>query len=541
MAKSVLDLADRVVDPRRASIGYACVLIAFAASANFFAHTFYETLDAPPRALAVLRDQADAVSPPLETPLSPLVIVLLDGMRVDESERSPPIEALRSRGSFGRIELGEVPTLSRPFYHALLTGVPQRGSGVRRNKPGQRQVLDALSDRVRDAGGQVAFVAEDLDWMSVLFAHEGDIDHHGPDALGAPLDDVLARIAAGEGPALTVVHVLGVDETAHDHGIDSDAHRRALRRADEVVTRVSEATFGRALVAVMSDHGHIAAGGHGGDEPEVRFAPFVFVGDGVPSGPLARTLSPAELAPTFASYIGVAPPRSSVADAAPELAGPAAVDRPLARRRATILEAATDAERGARSGRLGWLLPLVFLLSAMGLGATKRSFTRLDAGTLLAPFLVAASTYLVHRFVLERPFTLSALDHATTQGYRVALIASVSAVVAIPLAALVARRLRKEAFVMHLRRAAAGVGWASLTFTAWALALAGGALGPWPPRAFDVYAPVFAFAACGGAALVAAIFLLGGAVRPPPAPGSPPPSGDRNEPAVSPVDPRPAL
>jgi hypothetical protein len=522
--ESVVDLADRVVDARKASVGYAVVLIAFAASANSLAHRMYETLDETPRAVEVLRAQADPEPPPPAASPSPLVIVLLDGMRVDESRRSPPIEALRDRGAHGLVELTEVPTLSRPYYHALLTGVPQRGSGVRRNKPGQRQVFDALPDRVRAAGGDVAFVAEDLDWMSVLFARAGDVDHHGPDALDGPLSAVLDRVEAGDGPTLTVVHVLGVDETAHDFGIDSDPHREALGRADEVVSRVSEATFGRAFLAVVSDHGHIPAGGHGGDEDDVRFAPFVFVGDGVARGEVERPLAVEELAPTFASWIGVAPPRSSVVEAAPELAGPAAVVRPLAQRRFTLLEAATDAERASRLRRLGWLVPLVLLLSVMGLGATKRSFRALDAGTFIAPLVVAAGVFVVHRYVLERPFTLSALDHATNQGLRVGAIAAAFAVVAIPFAAAVARRRRHEPFVMHLRRAAAGVGWASLTFTAWVLALTGGALGPWPPTAFDVYAPILGFAAGGAAALVAAIALISTTFTRSTSPVDPPPA-----------------
>jgi len=527
--RSVVDLADRVVDPRRASIGYALVLIAFGALANPLAHAVYESLDIEPLAASALRDNADPEPPPPDADVTPLVILLLDGLRVDESERSAPIEALRARGMSGEVELTEMPTLSRPFYHALLTGVPQRGSGVRRNRPGQRQVFDSLADRVRAASGEVAFVSEDLDWMPVLFARDGDVDHHGLDALEAPLAEVLAGISSGDGPLLTVIHVLAIDESAHEHGIDSAEHRRALSLGDRVTSAVSEATFGRAFLAVLSDHGHIAVGGHGGDEPEVRFAPFVLVGDGVSVGRLERTLAVEELAPSLASWIGVAPPRMSVAEAAPELAGPAATRRPLASRRATLMEAATDADRAARLRRWGWLGPLTVLLVFMGLGATKRSFGVLDRGTFLAPALVGLGLVAIHLFLLERPFTLSALDDPTRQSYRVAAIAAGLALPSIPIAAAIARRARGDAFAMHLRRAAGGVGWAAIAFTAVVVVGVGGSLAPWPPTAFGVYAPILGFAGGGGAAGVAAIVLICTAF-----------SGSKKG-ALAPVDREPAL
>jgi len=506
--QSVVELADRPVDPRRASIGYALVLVAFAASVNPVANQVYETLDLPPLAVTGLEEHADPTPLPPSGPLEPLVVLLLDGMRVDESERSAPIEALRSRGMSGIVELTEMPTLSRPYYHALLTGVPQRGSGVRRNRPGQRQVFDSLPDRVRAAGGEVAFIAEDLDWMSVLFARDGDVDHSGPDALEGPLSDVLNRLTTGSGTAFTLIHVLAIDESAHDYGIDCEEHRRALSLGDRVVSDVAEAAFGRALLAVMSDHGHIAVGGHGGDEPDVRFAPFILVGDGVPHGRLDRHLAVEELAPTLASWMGTPPPRMAVTDAAPELAGPAALERPLVTRRATLLTAATNADRAAQLRRWGWLVPLTALLILMGLGATKRSFSGLDLGTLIAPAFVATALAVIHLYVLNRPFTMSALDDPTRQGYRLAAIAGVLALVSIPSAAAIARRRAHDTWPMHLRRAAGGVGWASLSFAAVAVVGVGGTLGPWPPTAFGVYAPILAFASGGGAAAAAGIVLI---------------------------------
>ncbi|RLB56171.1 MAG: hypothetical protein DRJ42_04085 [Deltaproteobacteria bacterium] len=507
-------LADRVVDPRRASFGYAAVLLVFAASVQPLVHVIYETLDLVPRVVPVLRQHQDPEAPPaaMDTPPRPLVVLLLDGLRLDEAERSPALSALRDRGASAVVELEDFPTLSRPYYHALLTGVPPRGSGVRRNRQGQRQVFDALPDRVRRAGGTVSFVAEDNDWMAVLFAAEGDGDAHGPDALDGPLTELLAEIGRGAAPTLSVIHVLSVDGSAHDHGVDSDAHRRALALAERVTNEVVEATFGRTLLAVVSDHGHIGPGGHGGDEPEVRRVPFILVGDGVPHARVDRALAVEELAPTFASWMGVPPPRAAVAPPAPEVAGAFVVDPAPASRRGALLTEATSLEAKARRRRLGWLLPLVSLLVLMGLGATKRSFGGFDIGSLLAPLLVFGGVLVVHSVVLGRPFTLSAMDNATRQGIRSAVSGALLALVAIPAAAAAARARAGGGFRDHLRRAAGAVGWASVAATALTVAVVGGTLGPWAPTAIGVYAPILAFTGSGGAAVAAGLILIASAL-----------------------------
>jgi predicted permease len=165
----------------------------------------------------------------------------------------------------------------------------------------------------------------------------------------------------------------------------------------------------------------------------------------------------------------------------------------------------------------------------MGLGATKRAFGGLDLGTFLAPAVIAVVVYLVHVHVLNRPFTLSALDDATRQGLRVAAITMTIALPAIFAAAFLARLRSGRELVMHLRRAAGGVGWAALTFTLAVIVVTGGTLGPWPPSPFGVYAPILGFAGGGGSAVVAAIVLIFSLFL------------RSSRAAPSPVDPKPAL
>ncbi|MFO0757091.1 MAG: hypothetical protein U0359_11415 [Byssovorax sp.] len=74
-----------------------------------------------------------------------------------------------------------------------------------------------------------------------------------------------------------------MDETAHVHGTLGPEHREAAERAGSLVARVA-ATLDpeQDTLLVLSDHGHVPRGGHGGDEPETHAA-FLLA-----SGGLAR-------------------------------------------------------------------------------------------------------------------------------------------------------------------------------------------------------------------------------------------------------------
>jgi predicted AlkP superfamily pyrophosphatase or phosphodiesterase len=80
-----------------------------------------------------------------------------------------------------------------------------------------------------------------------------------------------------EGPDAAVVYFEGVDAAGHEFGSDSQQYRDAIKQADEWTRHLVKAVAERHeqlgedwLVAVTTDHGHKAEGGHGEDEVEVR-------------------------------------------------------------------------------------------------------------------------------------------------------------------------------------------------------------------------------------------------------------------------------
>ncbi len=504
--ESVVERADRPVPQGRAGVVVAVVLLVFAGVAKPVADGIYGTANRAPQVLAWLRVHPDEMAT-TRSPARPAVVVLLDGLRNDEATGLAALSRLARRGARA-VTVLRPPTLSTPFYHAMLTGVGPDGTGVRTNRFHGRARLDSLADRVRASGRHSVFLADGRGLLARMFAGPGDRVDSRSGALGRPLDEALATLGRPGGPALVIAHFLDVDATAHAGGIHSAAHLAALRGADRLVARVARGVRGRdVVVSVIADHGHIDGGGHGGDEPVVTHAPFVLVAPGAPRGRLARALRVGEIAPTLAAWMGVAPPRSAIAVAAPELAPASEEHTMLAGVRAHHMMAFVEAEL-ARVDQTRLLLSCLWgFLGLCALGAIKRAFHGFGPATVIAPALFVAIVTGVHLGVLRRPLTLSAIDEGTRQAVRLVLTGALAALLAVGGIALFARRARKP-WRTPVRRGATAVGLVATALAGFSLAWVGGALGPWPVTPYAFYAPALWLATMAGANPICAGALI---------------------------------
>src|SRR5580765_6986850 len=112
-----------------------------------------------------------AVAPRIDDPRTPrlagrVVLVIVDGLGADESHLAF-LDELRRRG-VDAVARVPYPTISRPNYVTILTGVPPRDSGVRANRVTAPVALDTVMDRVRAAGLRVA-TASDFGMIPTLF------------------------------------------------------------------------------------------------------------------------------------------------------------------------------------------------------------------------------------------------------------------------------------------------------------------------------------------------------------------------------------
>jgi Type I phosphodiesterase / nucleotide pyrophosphatase len=114
-------------------------------------------------------------------------------------------------------------------------------------------------------------------------------------------DESITRLAVGilagdEAPRLSFVYLGAVDTAGHLAGA-GDVYRAAALATDRRVGTLLAAVRSRPsfakegwTVVVVTDHGHLDAGGHGGREPEVATAWAAAAGPGiVPGGPALVT------------------------------------------------------------------------------------------------------------------------------------------------------------------------------------------------------------------------------------------------------------
>lgn len=251
---------------------------------------FLDRLNGPRFALPVR--PAAPVGPPIAERVA---VVFVDGLRHDEASKLEAIGMLRRAGASGPL-WADFPSYTHPAITSLATGLPPRYSGVRLNFEAgvdDGRELDTIAMRAAEAGVRVTVA----------------------DAGFAPFRELL-RIPAGAesiaGPReLMFLYFGDVDAAGHFEGADSELYRAAARAADRFVSNVVEnLDLERDVIIVMSDHGHLARGGHGGVEPEVLRGVLVMAGRGVrPSTEIEGRIP--DLAPTIALLLGIPAPRGS--------------------------------------------------------------------------------------------------------------------------------------------------------------------------------------------------------------------------------------
>jgi predicted AlkP superfamily pyrophosphatase or phosphodiesterase len=110
------------------------------------------------------------------------------------------------------------------------------------------------------------------------------------DTADEAITERAAAILAAEAPRVSFVYLAAVDIAGHLTGA-GNAYRAAARAADQRVERLLAAVRSRPsyprenwTIVVVTDHGHVDQGGHGGREPEVTTAWAAGAGPGIRPG-----------------------------------------------------------------------------------------------------------------------------------------------------------------------------------------------------------------------------------------------------------------
>jgi len=258
-----------------------------------------------------------------------VLVIGVDGVRFDllSPEVTPVIWSFGSLGFLGPVPVDETtPTWSGPCWAAIATGCGVDGHGITGNNLTGHRLAEhpdfvtlatraGLPTLLAVSGWPPLALAED---GGPLFAEAGRREFvaiperslAGWDAADEAVTALAASILAQEGPRMSFVYLGAVDAVGHVLGA-GDAYREAARVADQQVGRLLAAVRSRPsaategwTVVVVTDHGHLDQGGHGGREPEVAAAWAAAAGPGIDPGTPPRITRQTDVAPLVLAALG---------------------------------------------------------------------------------------------------------------------------------------------------------------------------------------------------------------------------------------------
>lgn len=257
----------------------------------------------------------DALGAPLTRRV---VFVYIDGLRVDtaaDPQVMPFLNELRQRAAWTTSHSRQ-PSYTVPGYTTMLSGAwPEFNDGPLLNPDYEHTTpwpQDNLFAAVRRAGMKTA-LAESY-FAEKLIPQETISDHfytRNLDGGDRETTDAMLAWLKTDAHQFLLLHIDQVDHTGHTKGADSPDWATAARNADNLLREVASALdLTRDTIVITSDHGHIDAGGHGGDETVVITEPFVLAGAGVKPGQYPDG-EMVDIAPTLAALLGTGLPALS--------------------------------------------------------------------------------------------------------------------------------------------------------------------------------------------------------------------------------------
>lgn len=215
----------------------------------------------------------------------------------------------------------ELPSLSRPLYECILTGVRPVDSGVVHNEVTRLSKEESIFHLAHKAGAKTAAAA--YHWISELYNRspydavrdrftddeslpiQYGVFYHGdsyPDDHLFIDGEILRR---RHDPDFLLIHPMNTDDAGHRHGLESSQYRNAARRADNFLSAHLPTWIEQGYqIIVTSDHGMNKDHTHRGILPEERQVPLFVIGNQFSHDPNAEPRQ-VELCGIIAQLLGV--------------------------------------------------------------------------------------------------------------------------------------------------------------------------------------------------------------------------------------------
>ncbi|MBU4556005.1 MAG: alkaline phosphatase family protein, partial [Actinobacteria bacterium] len=206
-----------------------------------------------------------------------VVLVICDGLTLDASTKMTGLNTLRQYGA-NTVATTPQPSLSYPTWTTILSGAPPNISGVPTNWFDAAVPVETLIDVAWRDGRRLVVTAPD-DFTTLYGADRAGasyFDKWTDEYMSATYVDQALKLAESYSPELLLIHLPDADESAHAYGAASEEYAATTKRMDADISRlIGGLQDDRTIFVITADHGHLAAGGHGGWESEVTHVPAI--------------------------------------------------------------------------------------------------------------------------------------------------------------------------------------------------------------------------------------------------------------------------
>jgi len=257
-----------------------------------------------------------------------IILVLADALRYDVARDNMGFlgHLVETKQASLYKMIGELPSISRPMYETIHTGVPSSLHRVVANSIVRLSRMPNIFQSVKAAGGVTAAAA--YYWVSELYnrapydyINDKEVDdenltiQHGRFYTEDEYPDIelfrtSALLVRKFSPNYLLVHPMGLDYRGEMFGSDTKEYRNHVTAQDKYLTPLlmewKELGY---TVLVTGDHGINKDGSHGGRTPEQREVPlFVVQPNGHGKGDTGEVVSQLQLAPTVLKLLGITIP-----------------------------------------------------------------------------------------------------------------------------------------------------------------------------------------------------------------------------------------
>ena len=253
-----------------------------------------------------------------------VILVVLDGLNYEVARHAMGhLQAYvqAKRAALYKLHC-ELPSLSRPLYECILTGVTPIDSGIVHNNVSRLSNQRSIYHYARDAGLTTAAAA--YHWVSELYnqspflasrdrhtanpelpiqyGHFYWSDHYPDSHLFADAEHLRLQHA----PHFLLIHPMNIDDAGHKQGLDSAQYRNSARTADVILADYLQNWLDAGYqVLVTADHGMNNDRSHNGLLTEEREVPLFVIGDAFSLSSVAAPKQ-TELCGTICQLLGVA-------------------------------------------------------------------------------------------------------------------------------------------------------------------------------------------------------------------------------------------